>query len=74
MRVICIDNKYQEKFLTDGQEYTVVGVHSDSGYYKLQEIPINKFTGAEAGFNPKRFIPLSNIDELELVNKKEEVV
>jgi hypothetical protein len=63
MRVICIDNKFQEFFLVDGQEYTVVGeASSGSGYYRLKEIPINIYTGAEAAFKKTRFIPLSNID------------
>ncbi len=83
MRVICIENAVLNKMycttegnlLEVGKTYTVIGegVNPDTGNecYVLSEV---KSTNRIGGFNKSRFIPLSNIDELELVNKKEEVV
>ncbi len=78
-KVICIDNKpyhttvYPEDLLNliEGQEYTVVRVTDFNAVgYILKEISTKNIYG----FWDKRFIPLSNIDELELTNHKEEVV
>ena len=78
MRVICIgypDNKCRNsnrivEVPKEFEAYTVLQTRKFDGlyFYVLNEMP------HDVGYETKYFIPLSNIDELELVNKKEEVV
>ena len=77
MKVLCINSKAcppgaiitANSIIKDGEIYTVVSETISHGYrwYELYE-HLNWFYMAES------FIPLSEIDELELVNKKEEVI
>lgn len=74
MKVICIDNKIIKGagnkyiyLLIEGCIYTVASskYDCDNDYsYKLKELP------AYILWNARRFIPLSEIDEMELVNEK----
>lgn len=82
MRVLCIDAKIRPNtcnpeilaLLKEGEEYEVYDTRLGKGtdgsisvvYYL---VGINE---RPKGINSDRFIPLSNIDELELVNNKEE--
>lgn len=76
MKVICIDSKdngYGDcNELVEGNEYIVtdswIGRYSQNPYYSL--LGFNCIRG-ERGYQQYRFIPLSEIDELELVNEKE---
>jgi hypothetical protein len=70
MRVICIDDSGCD--LKEGHDYNVTQSPYASDMYTVYGFEI--FDGWFAGYYKHRFIPLSNIDELELVNKKEEVV
>ncbi len=82
MRVICIDaspnperasiNHLMPR-LIEGAEYTASQCPVYKRNYQLSELSI-ALDGNPCSFSKRRFIPLSNIDELELVNKKEEVV
>ena len=79
-KVICIDTDYREQgeiigsdwSSKEGFKYTVIddffwcGIHA----YVLREDPDNDIRG----FEVDRFVLLSNIDETELVNTKEEVL
>lgn len=81
MKVMCIkngawhsqqlgivrDDKLSPSF---GEICTVVEVLEDA--YRLLEYPKNQI-GNPTSFAKSRFIPLSEIDETELVNKKETV-
>lgn len=82
MRVICIDAKSHPDAidvcdLVEGESYTVIdcipkslnkfGLIEDRPVYILQEKD-HRF-----GYCCSRFIPLSDIDELELINEKQEV-
>jgi len=62
-------------WLIEREIYNVcfVGKSADgSTAYVLEEQPIKKKDGTWLGFEAFRFIPLSDIDETELVNIKEE--
>lgn len=75
MRVICINNKpfafsdypHCASLLKEGEIYTVINESSDS--YSLDEIK-HPYAGT---WYKQRFIPLSSIDETELVNQKVEI-
>ena len=80
MKVICIDDKKHSDsknyayLLKEGETYTVEGevlaydaFGNETVAYKLTEF------GWPYAFNKTRFIPLSDIDERELVNEKEDV-
>ncbi len=60
-----------EDALIEGATYTVVEIeeytNNERYLYLKEKLP-------NTGYNSKRFIPLSNIDELELTNHKKEVV
>lgn len=76
MRVICIDDKRvpfmrfdgisYAHLLKVGETYTVIG--EDTNGYELAELPHPKGSYWYKG----RFIPLSNIDETELINQKQQ--
>jgi hypothetical protein len=76
MKVLCIDNKpYPTSTdlvalskLKEGNTYTVIKVTNgaETGFVLKEVTTINK-----KGFWDKRFISLSEIDEMELVNKHE---
>lgn len=77
MKVICIDDSVlivsregigiPPDKLVYGAVYNVIGVVNSNGksYYHLEEFPF-------CCFNVKRFSPLSDIDETELVNQRTE--
>jgi hypothetical protein len=79
MKMICINNKplptTPDEYLSDlnlikeGDTYIVTWVLPSDGYL-LKDVNCNN----PAGFNPTRFVEISDIDELELVNQKEEYV
>lgn len=74
MRVICIDNsdmglgKCPE--LTEGAEYTAIQCDVYPQNYQLLEVLFDPADGISVSYNKCRFIPLSEIDEKDLVNKK----
>lgn len=67
MRVICIDAaiRVQECQLKEGEIYTVEPASCECCYWVLE---------TKSAYHKNRFIPLSTINELELVNLKEEVI
>jgi len=79
MKVICIKgddlkevdgrNSPSDPKLVEGRTYTVLSIEIYKGnrFYILEELP------QDCCFHEKRFIPLSSIDETELVNEKEQV-
>ncbi len=86
MKVLCIDgikvghigsNIYNTRFVScttrdvviEGEVYNVAGVEEYNGitYYVLQERTWLNL------YNSRRFVPLSDINESELVNTKEEL-
>ena len=74
MKVLCIDNsdgpfKVASILLVEGNIYTVTGTEGES--YFLAEIKINPKTGNKITFGKRRFIPISNIDEKELIKERE---
>ncbi len=78
MRVICIDANIPNKDipqLQDGKIYTVVGYSEIRiGNYFLAEIPDIASNGLRCSYHSKRFIPLSTIDETELIEQRELVI
>lgn len=81
MKVLCINNKFLDKAcnrneylsqLKEFEEYTVTQFTPDffDGFYHLLEIP----TPPTIGFAAERFVPLSEIDEMELVNERVELL
>lgn len=76
MKVMCIDDRFisrhnGEKTLVNPQvgEIVTVTCTKDNGFYVLQEYPTNGF--GDTAWNPTKFIPLSDIDETELVKERE---
>ena len=74
MKVICIDDKPRlgcHCEVKEGDQYTVVatfiGKWSGREYYGLAEFP--DFIEGEKGFHADRFIPLSSIDETEMIRE-----
>lgn len=69
MIVICVDSitRFQSCDLVEGQRYEVISTHGcrEGCCYKLAKDGVNVW-------KKDRFIPLSNIDETELSNRKEE--
>lgn len=74
MRVMCISQKMAKNGMYTipfGETVTVVGespVYTDSWY--IAEYPVSK-DGIKCSYKKIHFIPLSNIDEMELVNERE---
>lgn len=68
MQVICI-NAFGDwsNQLKEGGNYTVIGNDCDEGYI-LREIK-HPMSSLEYGFKKHRFIPLSSIDETEMVRE-----
>jgi hypothetical protein len=84
MRVICIDAKDKpfcypvDGAITEGEIYTVVRISNLSRDIndRIESHPVYLLEGiSDFGFGVERFIPLSEIDEmeLELINSIEEV-
>ena len=74
MKVMCIDDNF---LIKDGNEpkigevVTVIDIcEINKGNYILSEYPVSK-NGIPLCFIPNRFIPLSDIDETELVKQRE---
>lgn len=72
---MCINNKdgvheVASLLLRVGEKYTVVGQSSKGGYI-LEEIKFNPKSGKSLSFTKERFIPLSDIDETELIKERE---
>lgn len=84
MRVLCIDNKPRPasynpsilKYIQEGVDYEVESV--ENGMNKNGEIGVIYYlVGVNTkphGFAVDRFVPLSEVDKLELVSTKEECV
>lgn len=78
MRVICIHNGYiktedtglilNAPELKEGEAYTVISDTPKGLAYILAEIKSKK----AMGYSKRRFIPLSEIDEMELVTSNKE--
>ncbi len=73
-KVLCIDDKPRIlpfKVLTENKVYTVIGnvkdMYGEVGYLLLEV----KHPIPEIGFLPRRFIPISNIDETELIKERQ---
>ena len=73
MKVICIDARprkegYSTTPLIEGNAYTVIGFNPYDGGYILQECkaPCNRY----GSWMCDRFIPLSTIDETELIRER----
>jgi hypothetical protein len=64
MRVLCIDAKNQKikPYIEEGKTYTVIDETTENGHlqYSIEEVNGDLC-------NAERFIPCSDIDELELV-------
>lgn len=76
MKVLCVNNKPDKntmdvgalKRLVEGESYTVIGITNSSvAGYILKEVK----TCNMLGFKTSRFIPLSSIDEKEIVKERE---
>jgi len=70
MRVICVDASGNEhSIVKEGETYNTIREVDIYGmrWYELEEHP-------KWFYQKRQFIPCSEIDELELVNEKEEVV
>lgn len=75
MKAICIDNKdgiwkLASLLLEEGKTYTVYDC-GDKECYRVDGLLFDPRDGAELLFFRKRFAPLSDIDEMELINEKE---
>lgn len=78
IKVICIDdNFFAPKYLKtpkihpkEGEICTVIETKPD-GYYVLLEYLYTDIASGTPKWNPKKFIPLSNIDETELIKERE---
>ena len=77
MKVICVNNKNLGfgdcPELTEGKEYKVTDVWSGR-WSGIEYYSINGFNcvKGEEGFHSVRFIPLSEIDEMELLKEREQ--
>lgn len=76
MKVICIDASdgiynVASLLLREGSQYNVTEYNETT--YWVEGITFNPRTGKRIVFVKNRFIPLSEIDELELVNTNEEL-
>ncbi len=77
MKVICIDGNFissitgkkLNKCPKEGEIVTVIS-KKYIGFYSLKEYPISE-SGFNAHWNNTKFIPLSNIDEKELIKERE---
>lgn len=75
MKVLCINatpNK-NKKLLVEGNVYTVIEEIADTqglAGYILAEVKNELYPNV--GFNKSRFIPLGSIDELDLLEKRED--
>jgi len=76
MKVMCINNGKLRNHLgkinsapelIEGETYTVIGISNTGHGYILLEV---KHGEQFSGFTKERFIPLSEIDETELVNQR----
>lgn len=69
MKVICIDNKGAEE-LTEGNDYIVeqflLSVFDLPMYYLIGFNRLNA-AGSRYGYDVNRFVPLSEIDEMEFI-------
>ena len=79
MKVMCINDFFISTLNGEralfypkvGEVVTVINI-KDNGYYLLLEYPTNGFIFSNlCGWNPSKFIPLSNIDETELIKERE---
>jgi len=72
MKVMCIDDKFQiiKNHPQYGEIVTAYQSERITECYRLLEYMTDK-DGLENHFSKKRFIPLSDIDETELVKERE---
>lgn len=78
MKVMCIDASGKTDFgcaspLVEGDTYTASQCPIYDESYKLVEIPTNEL-GHPISFRKRRFIPLSNIDEMEVLENERQLV
>ena len=73
MKVLCIDAKGVNfpKILTEGAVYTASQCKCYEECYDIAEIQFNPHTGRRISFHKRRFISLSEIDEVELAKERE---
>lgn len=77
MRVICINNgpltergiKSSAPELTEGEVYTVTGLSATGGYVLKEVTPKQNRSFYVLGWIKDRFIPLSTIDETEMIRE-----
>lgn len=75
-KVICIDNKPNAAStcrieLVEGQIYDIYQSPSFANYYRVKGLEIHTDSGVITNYGKFRFIPLSNIDETELIKQRE---
>lgn len=76
MKVVCIDSpnrndSFVERLLKEVSIYTARQSSWCIDCYQITEVPIDPLDGFLLSFKKDRFIPLSEIDEMELINKNE---
>jgi len=71
MKVICIDNKPDCPELVEGEVYTARQSDAFADSYKLRECPYDPIDGVITSYRKERFIPLSQIDEMELLEQRQ---
>jgi len=79
MKVICIEGgKISRQIIVggevypkEGEVYTAYQHHFHDDCYDLEEMPPN-VNGKRVGYQKRRFAPLSNIDEMELLEERQE--
>lgn len=78
MRVICVDNSAgvygHGAFLVEGNGYNVFQCPTHPDGYKVQGLLYDPRNGRHISFAKSRFIPLSEIEELSIVNLETEKV
>lgn len=73
MKVICVDSTNDwSNLLKEGVEYTAIGETNDNAYI-LHEVK-HPFAPTTKGYKKYRFIPLSNIDETEMLREYRDLV
>jgi hypothetical protein len=78
MKLICINNKPIKgaennhlQFIKEGRVYTVDCYYANIKTYSLEEVPFFAKDGRRIGYVASRFIPISTIDETELIKERE---
>jgi len=74
-KVICIDNsdgasKCAKRMLIEGDIYTAVQSSDYNNGYFIKEALFDPLDGLKVSFEKRRFVPLSTIDETELLEQR----